>query len=81
VKKLQDDTYSYGPRKGEKVFSPLVAYSFMLFILIYFPCIAVIAAIRKESGSWRWALFTVFYNTSIAWLVAFIVYQAGKLFM
>lgn len=63
----------------QKVFSPLVAYGFMLFILIYFPCMAVIAAIRKEAG-WRWALFTMFYSTGLAWVVAFMVYQIGRLF-
>ncbi len=64
---------------GHPVFTPLVAYCFMLFVLIYFPCMAVIAAIRKEAGG-RWALFTIFYTTSLAWLVAFCVYQIGTLF-
>lgn len=50
----------------------------MLFVLIYFPCVAVIAAIRKESST-RWALFSMFYTTALAWIVAFIVNQAGKL--
>ena len=49
------------------------------FILTYFPCIAVIAAIRSETGSWKWALFTIAYTTSLAWLLAFIVYQVGNL--
>lgn len=64
--------------QGEKVFTPLVAYAFMLFILIYFPCMAVIAAIRKEAG-WKWALFTIFYTTGLAWVVTFCVYQIGNL--
>lgn len=64
---------------GRPVFTPLVAYCFMLFVLIYFPCMAVIAAIRKEAGG-KWALFTIFYTTSLAWLVAFCVYQTGMLF-
>jgi ferrous iron transport protein B len=63
---------------GKTFFSPLLAFSFMLFILIYFPCIGVVAAIRRESGSWKWAAFTVFYTTGIAWLMSFIVYQAGS---
>ncbi|MDE7074080.1 MAG: ferrous iron transport protein B [Odoribacter sp.] len=63
---------------GKPVFTPLVAYGFMLFILIYFPCMAVIAAIRKEAG-WRWAIFTIFYTTGVAWIVSFCVYQIGKL--
>jgi ferrous iron transport protein B len=57
----------------------LVAFSFMLFILTYFPCIGVVAAIRRESGSWKWAAFVVIYTTSVAWLLSFIVYQTGSL--
>ena len=75
IESLQQQQYS----NGQKVFTPLVAYGFMLFILIYFPCMAVIAAIRKEAG-WKWALFTIFYTTGLAWLVSFGVYQIGSLF-
>ncbi len=77
--KLQNAVYKEGKRKGEKVFTPLTAISFLMFILIYFPCIGVIATIRKESGSPWWALFTVVYTTSLAWLVSFIIFQAGTL--
>ena len=49
--------------------------------LIYFPCIAAIAAIKQESGSWKWALFTACYTTGLAWLVSFAVYQIGGLFV
>jgi ferrous iron transport protein B len=77
--KLQQQVFTNGPRIGEKVFSPLVAYSLMLFILIYFPCIAVIAAIKKEAN-WKWATFTMIYTTFLAWFIAFAVYQIGKLF-
>lgn len=63
---------------GENFFTPLIAYGFMLFILIYFPCMAVIAAIRKEAG-WKWAVFTIFYTTGLAWMVSFCVYQIGSL--
>ncbi|MDR1561820.1 MAG: ferrous iron transport protein B [Dysgonamonadaceae bacterium] len=65
---------------GSRVFSPLVAISMLLFVLIYFPCIATIAAIRSESGSWKWALFVIFYTTALAWLLSFAVYQTGSLF-
>jgi ferrous iron transport protein B len=51
----------------------------MIFILIYFPCIAVIAAIRKESGRWKWPAFLAAYTTLLAWLAAFLVYQVGSL--
>ena len=66
---------------GNYNFSPLVAYSFLLFVLIYFPCIATIIAIKHESGSWRWALFAALYTTVLAWLVSAIVYQVGNLFL
>jgi ferrous iron transport protein B len=66
---------------GKPVFTPLIAFSFMLFILTYFPCVGVIAAIKRESGSWKWAAFTVFYTTGIAWLLSFTVYQIGRLFV
>jgi ferrous iron transport protein B len=81
IERIQEQTYQVGPKKGEKVFSPLVAFSFMLFILIYFPCVAVVAAIRKESGDWRWALFIVVYTTALAYLASLLVYQVGSLFV
>jgi ferrous iron transport protein B len=62
-------------------FSQLTAYCFLLFVLIYFPCIATIVAIRHESGSWRWAFFAAVYTTVLAWLVSAIVYQVGSLFV
>lgn len=76
VEKIQSQQYS----SGKKVFTPLIAFCFMLFILTYFPCAGVVAAIRKESGSWKWAAFTVFYTSAIAWSVAFITYSVGSLF-
>lgn len=78
--KLQEQSYSYGALKGTKVFTPVVAYSFMLFVLIYFPCIASIAAIKKEAN-WKWAVFIMVYTTAIAWLVAFIATQIGNFFV
>ena len=78
INKLQQQQHTSGKLKGQKVFSRLVAFGFMLFVLIYFPCIAVIASIRKESG-WRWAVFGMVYPTLIAWVVAFLTYQIGSL--
>ena len=59
--------------------TPLTAYCFLLFVLLYFPCIATIAAIKGETGSWRWALFTAVYTTLLAWVVSATVYQIGNL--
>lgn len=79
VDKVRTQVWTDGPRKGELLFTPLVAFGFMLFVLLSTPCFATIAAVRRESG-WRGVLFTVFYNTGIAWLVSFLVYQLGNLF-
>jgi len=81
ISKLQSQTYNSGPNAGQPVFNSVVAMSFMLFILIYFPCVGVLAAIRKESGSWKWPAFVVLYTTTLAWLVAFSYYQVASLFV
>ena len=65
--------------EGKPLFNPVMAFSFMLFILTYFPCIGVVAAIRRESGSWKWATFVVVYTTTIAWLLSFTFFQIGSL--
>lgn len=61
-------------------FTPLSAYAFMAFTLLYLPCIAAFAAMKREMNSWKWTLIALGYQTGIAWLVAFVIYQAGKLF-
>ena len=61
--------------------TPFVAFCYMLFVLIYFPCIATLVAIKQESGSWKWALFTAGYTTVLAWALTFAVYQIGGLFL
>ncbi|MEA4983812.1 MAG: ferrous iron transport protein B [Paludibacter sp.] len=77
--KIIEQQHNTGTLKGQRVFTPLVSIGFMLFILIYFPCVAVIAAIRKEAN-WGWAIFTMVYTTALAWMVAFLVYQVGSMF-
>jgi ferrous iron transport protein B len=77
--RMKEQTYMEGPRAGNKVFTPLVAISFMLFILIYFPCIAVVAAIKNESGHWKWSLFLTVYTTALAYLISLGVYQIGSI--
>jgi ferrous iron transport protein B len=66
---------------GSLTFSPLTVAAFLLFVLIYFPCIATVVAIKEESGSWKWGLFSIFYSTSLAWIVAFIAYNLGGVFL
>jgi ferrous iron transport protein B len=64
---------------GTPAFTPLVVVSLLLFVLIYFPCVATIAAIKEESGSWKWGVFSVIYTTLLAWIVSFVVYQIGNM--
>lgn len=78
---INKQSYSTGPMIGQKVFTPFSAMAFLVFILIYFPCVAVIAAIKNESGKVKWAIFTVVYTTALAWLMAFAVYQIGSIFV
>lgn len=59
----------------------LTAFCFLLFVLLYFPCIATIAAIKGETGSWGWALFAASYTTALAWVVSMVVFQIGCLFI
>jgi len=61
-------------------FTPLTAFTFMLFVLLYFPCVATIATLHREAGK-QWAWFTVFHSLALAWLISFAVYQIGCLFI
>ncbi|MEG1934452.1 MAG: ferrous iron transport protein B [Rikenellaceae bacterium] len=72
--KLRSDTYP----DGEVVFNKGVAFSFLVFVLIYFPCVAVVTTIRRESKSAKWAILTVLYTTMLAWIVSFAVYQISQ---
>lgn len=63
----------------QQVFTPLTAYTFMAFTLIYIPCLATISVIKKETGSWRLAAFSVLYTLTLAWIVAFMIYRIGLL--
>lgn len=58
---------------------PLNAYCYLLFILLYFPCIATVVAIKNETGSWKWGLFAAGYTSVLAWVISAIVYQIGSI--
>ena len=68
------------PLTGKPDFTSAAAISFLIFILLYCPCIATVTAIARESGSWKWGIFSVFYNTIVAWIVAFGAYHIALLF-
>ena len=80
IDKLKNRTYEKGPKSGQKIFTPLTAFSFMVFILLYFPCIAVIAALIKEAG-WIRAIATAIFSTMAAWFISLYIYQIGSYFM
>jgi ferrous iron transport protein B len=73
---LRKDAYP----DGSPVFTPLIAYAFMIFVLLYIPCLSTAAVIRKETGSWGWMFFSIGYSTALAWIAAFVIYQGGRLF-
>lgn len=80
-----EDTYGseYGHLRQQMTadnITPLTAISFLVFILLYFPCIATIAAIKGETGSWKWTLFAMAYTTALAWITSAAVFQVGTLF-
>ncbi|NCN65717.1 MAG: ferrous iron transport protein B [Candidatus Altiarchaeum hamiconexum] len=62
----------------QSTFTPLSAYAFLVFVLLYAPCMVAVATIKREIG-WKWAIFAVFYTTAVAYIVALIVYQGGLL--
>jgi ferrous iron transport protein B len=81
--------YQVGGEQGEegeglraaiqKAMTPLIGYAFMIFVLAYTPCLATVAAIRRETGSWGWTGFSVGYGLALAWILAFVIYQGGML--
>lgn len=79
--KLKNSTHREGDKIGQPVFTPVTAFAYLMFILLYFPCVAVVAAVKKESGKWKWALFMITYTTAVAWSVAFLVNQIGNLLL
>jgi ferrous iron transport protein B len=79
VEKIKDLKYTEGPQAGKLVFNPISAFAFLIFVLIYFPCVAVVAAVKKETGGWKWAAFLAGYTTLLAYFMAFAINQIGNL--
>ena len=84
-----DDAYSDDTSKYQRLhqqmqadgITPLTAYCYLLFVLLYFPCLATIVAIKNETGTWRWAVIAAVYTTAVAWVVSACVFQVGRLLM
>ena len=77
--KLKQATYPDGPNKGKPVFTIPVVIAFIIFVLLYVPCLATVTAIARESGSWKWALFSIAYSISVAWILAFVAKNIAQL--
>lgn len=77
---IQKQTHLTEKLQGQKIYTKSTSLAFLVFVLIYVPCIAVIAAIRKETGKWKWAIFNITYATSIAWIISFAVAKISPLF-
>ena len=77
---LQERLSTPSPITGKAPFTPASALAFMVFVLLYFPCIATISAIARETGSWKYSLFSIGYNTALAWILAFLTYRVALLF-
>jgi len=79
VEDVDSDEGQQGLTAGlQSLFTPLTAYAFLIFVLLYVPCVAALAAIRREIGA-KWAAFAAVYTTIVAWVAAFVVYQGGML--
>ena len=76
---LGDIMLSQVKQDGTPLYTPLVGFNFMVFVLLCFPCIATLIAIKNESGSWKWAIFQAIYSTALAWIVCFLIYQIGSI--
>lgn len=77
---LKAQVWTSGELKGQPVFTPLVAYAYLIFILLYFPCVAALSAVFREAGL-KWAAFSMLYNTGVAWIAAFLIFQIGSLLL
>jgi ferrous iron transport protein B len=78
ISKLKEESQNSGEPKA---LYNLRALSFLIFILIYFPCVGVVAAVKKETGGWKWPIFLIVYTTGLAWLLSFLVFQLGTFLM
>ncbi len=79
--KIRSQVYQTGPKAGAPLFNGITAFSFLLFVLIYFPCVATLSAVRKETGSWKWPAFMLFYTSILAYSVSFLFYQISNLIL
>jgi ferrous iron transport protein B len=78
---LSQNLTEIDPETGKPDFNMASALSFLVFVLLYFPCLASLVVIKQEAGGWRWAAFSFIYNTLLAWLLALLTYNIAILFL
>ncbi len=79
IRNIQEQTHERGPHAGRRIFNPITALAYLIFILLYIPCIPALVTMRRESGSWKWPAFSALFSTTIAWSFAFLIHQVGML--
>jgi len=79
--RIRSQVHLSGDKKGERLFTRISAFSFLLFVLIYFPCIATISAVKRETGTWKWPAFMFIYTTLLAYFISFGFYQIANLLL
>lgn len=79
VQKMSNKMNSELKADGTHAYTPLSAYTFLVFVLLYFPCVATLIAIKNEAGGWKWTGLSIVYTCTLAWIVCFLFYQVGSL--
>ncbi len=79
ITRIKEQRHLSGPNTGRPVFDPLTALGYMVFMLLYVPCVATLATMKRESGSWKWPAFSALFSITLAWMAAFLIRQIGQL--
>jgi len=76
---LRESLHTTVRQDGTPLYTPLIAFSVIVFFLLYLPCISTVAIIRRETNTWRWPIFAILYTFAVAWVASFLIYQGGRL--
>lgn len=79
ITRIKEQRYLSGPMAGKPIFDPATALGYMVFMLLYVPCVATLATMKRESGSWKWPVFSALFSITVAWSAAFAIHQIGLL--
>lgn len=79
IDNIKEQRHPSGPKAGRAVFDPVTALGYMVFMLLYVPCVATLATMKRESGSWKWPAFSALFTILLAWIAAFLIHHIGRL--